>query len=45
MSLTAGGGRVVKLLRVSAFTNGQSEVSLYDAWLTTSLLMERAKSI
>ena len=25
--------KVVKLLRVSAFTNGQSEVSLYDAWL------------
>lgn len=33
--------KIVKLLRVSAFTNEQTEVSLYDAWLLPHCLWEK----
>ena len=33
--------KIVKLLKVSAFTNGQNEVSVYDAWLIPHCLWEK----
>lgn len=37
--------KIVKLLKVSAFTNGQQEVSVYDAWLLPHCLWEKPEQL
>lgn len=37
--------KIVKLLKISAFTNGQQEVSVYDAWLLPHCLWEKPEQL
>jgi MoxR-like ATPase len=37
--------KIIKLLRVSAFTNNQTEVSIYDAWLLPHCLWEKPEQL
>jgi MoxR-like ATPase len=37
--------KIIKLLQVSAFTNGQNEVSIYDAWLLPDCLWEQPEQL